>query len=30
MLAWYYGLVVSELPLQTMATQAGVLATASR
>ena len=30
MLAWYYGLVVSELPLQTMATQAGVLASASR
>ena len=30
MLAWYYGLIVSELPLQTMATQAGVLATASR
>ena len=30
MLAWYYGLVVSELPLQTMATQSGGLATASR
>ena len=30
MLAWYYGLVVSELPLQTIAGQAGVLATASR
>ena len=30
MLAWWYGLVVSELPLQTIASQAGVLATASR